>query len=58
MMSDLNMPHGKMSDFGFALVIKLRNVDFERHWNTLIYFFLNKSDVNLNVSCQTMSDLV
>ena len=37
MMSDLNMPHEKMSDFisfplfGFTLVIKLRNFDFECH---------------------------
>ena len=36
-MSDLNMSHGKMSDFvsftlfGFTLVIKLRNSDFESH---------------------------
>ena len=36
------MPHGKMSDFvsislfGFTLVIKLRNFDFESHWNILI----------------------
>ena len=43
-MSDLNMSHGKMSDFvlfplfGFTLVIKLTNSDFESHWNTLIYF--------------------
>ena len=43
-MSDLNTSHGKMSDFvsfplfGFTLVIKLRNFDFERHWNALIYF--------------------
>ena len=41
-MSDLNMPHGKMSDFvsfssfGFILVIKLRNFDFESHWNTFV----------------------
>ena len=34
---DLNMSHGKMSDFvsvplfGFNLVIKLRNFDFENH---------------------------
>ena len=33
-----------MSDFvsfpllGFTLVIKLRNFDFESHWNTLIFF--------------------
>ena len=35
MVSDLNMSHGKMSDFvsiplfGFTLVIKLRNFDFD-----------------------------
>ena len=35
MVSDLNMPHGKMSDFvslplsGFTLVIKVRNSDFK-----------------------------
>ena len=35
MVSDLNMSHGKMSDFvsfpllGFTLVIKLRKFDFE-----------------------------
>ena len=37
MMLDLNMSHGKMSDFvsfpllGFTLVIKLTNFDFEGH---------------------------
>ena len=37
MLLDLNMSHEKMSDFvsfplfGFALVIKLRNFDFESH---------------------------
>ena len=37
MVSDLNMPYGKMSDFvsfplfGFTLVIKLRNFDFKDH---------------------------
>ena len=37
MTSDLNVSHGKMSDFvsfplfGFTLVIKLRSVDFESH---------------------------
>ena len=37
MVLDLNMYHGKMSDFvafplfGFILVIKLRNFDFESH---------------------------
>ena len=42
MMSDLNISNGKMSDFvsfplfGFTLVIKLRNFDFEDHQNTVI----------------------
>ena len=41
-MSDLNISHGKMSDFvsfplfGFTLVIKLRNFDFEGHQSTVI----------------------
>ena len=40
--SDLNKSLGKMSDFvsfpwfGFILVIKLRNFNFESHWGTLI----------------------
>ena len=44
MVSDLNMSVGKMSDlvlfplFGFTLVTKLRNFDFESHWNILITF--------------------
>ena len=48
MVSDLNMSHGKMSDFvsfplfGFTLVIKLTNFDFESHWNNLIFFLLKK----------------
>ena len=39
MMSDMNMSHGKMSDFvsfpllGFILVIKPRNFDFKGHQN-------------------------
>ena len=43
MMSDLNMPHGKITDFvsfplfRFTLVMKLRNFGFENHWNTLIF---------------------
>ena len=43
-MSDLNMSHGKMSDFvsfplfEFTLVMKLRNFDFEIHWNTGTFF--------------------
>ena len=44
LISDLNMSHGKMPDFisftlfGFTLVIKLRNFDFESYQNTLIFF--------------------
>ena len=44
LVSDLNMPHRKMSDFVsfslfvFTLVIKPRNSAFEYHLNTLIYF--------------------
>ena len=44
MVPDLNMPYGKMSYFvlfplfRFSSVIKLRNFDFESHWNTLILF--------------------
>ena len=44
MTSDLNMSHGKMSDFvsflllGFTLIIKLRNFDFESHSNAVIFF--------------------
>ena len=44
MASDLNMLYEKMSDFvsfplfGFTLVIKLRNFNFESHWNTLRFF--------------------
>ena len=44
MISDLNMSHGKMPDFisftlfGFTLVIKLINFDFESYQNTLIFF--------------------
>ena len=51
MMSDLNMFHGKMSDFVLSplfrstLVIILRNFNFvESNWNTLI-FFDQKNDV-------------
>ena len=51
MVSDLNMSHGKMSDFvpfpllGFMLVIKLGNFDLWSHWNTLIYFDKQKYGV-------------
>ena len=42
--SDVNIFHSKMSDFvsiplfGFTLVIKLRNFDFESHWNISLFF--------------------
>ena len=63
-MSNFNMSHGKMSGFalfplfGFTLVIKLWNFDFESHWNTLI--FLDKKDMlsDLNMSHGKMSDFV
>ena len=38
------MSHGKTTDFvsiplfGFNLVIKMRNFDFESHWNILMFF--------------------
>ena len=64
MMSDLNMSHGKMSDFisvslfGFTLVMKLRNINFQRHLNTLIFFFFHKKMMsNLDMSYQTVSEL-
>ena len=45
MMSDLDIPHGKMSNFtsfplfGFILDIKLRIFDFESHWNVLTFCY-------------------
>ena len=48
MISDLNISHGKMSDFvsfplfRFTLVIKLRNFNFESHRDT---FFSKKNNV-------------
>ena len=58
------MSYGNMSDFvsfwlfGFTLVIKLRNFDFECYWNTL--FILGNKDMlsDLNISHGKMSDLV
>ena len=44
MMSDLNISHGKMSDFvsfplfRITLVMKLRNLNFKVRENTLIFF--------------------
>ena len=45
MVSHLSMPHRKMSDsvsfllFGFTLLIKPGNSNFESHWNILIFFW-------------------
>ena len=57
------MSHGKMLDFvsfplfGFTLVIKLRNFDFEGHQSTLTFFGkIMMSD--LIMSSQTVSDLI
>ena len=64
LVSDLNMPHGQMSDFvsfslfGFMLVIKLRSFDFESHWNTSKNF--DKKDLvsDLNMPHRKMPDFV
>ena len=62
-MSDLNTSHEKMSDFvsiplfGFTVVIKLRKLDPENHWNTLIINH-KKMTSDLIMSCQRVSDLV
>ena len=57
--SDLNMLHGKESDFvlfpllGLTLVIKMRNFDFK-----IIEFLIKKIMSDFIMSCQTVSDLV
>ena len=44
MLSDLNISHGKLTDFvsfllfRSTLVITLRNYDFESHSNSLVFF--------------------
>ena len=61
---NLNTFHRKMSDcvsfslFGFTVVIRLRNFDFESHWN--IWIFFDKKDMvsNLNIFYGKMSDFV
>ena len=56
------MSHGKMSDFvsfqlfGFTLVTKRTNFDFEGHKNNLFFDKTMMSD--LIMSYQTVSDLV
>ena len=54
MMSNLIMSRGKIPDFllfllfGFTLVIKLRNFNFESHLNTLIFFGKKMYDVKFD----------
>ena len=41
--------------FGLILVIKLRNFDFDSHWNTLIFFDKKRNDVRLEyVPCKNV----
>ena len=53
------MPRGRMFDFismvWVTFVIKLRNFDFETHWNTVIYLD-KKMKSSLITSCQTVSN--
>ena len=50
MMSDLTMSYEKMSDFvsfalfGFTLVTKLKNFDFESHCDSLTFFDKKRYD--------------
>ena len=63
-MSNLNMSLGKMSDFvsvplfGFTLVVKPRNFNFESHWNILMFLIKNDMVSELNMSDGKMSDFV
>ena len=63
-MSNLNISHGKMTDFvsiplfGFTLVIKLGNFNFESHWNTLISFYKKCMVSDLNISDENISDFI
>ena len=58
MTSDLNIFHGKISDFAsFMLFIKLRNL----FWNSLRYLIFLEPRINgvsLNMVCQTVSDFI
>ena len=64
MISDLNMSHEKMFGFvqfplfGFTVIIKLRNFNFESHLNTLIFFDKKEIMLDLNMSHKKMSDFV
>ena len=61
MLLDVNMSHGKMSDFvsfsmlGFTLVITLRNFDY---WNSSNFLDKKKMMWDLIMSSETVSDLV
>ena len=44
--------------FGFTLVIKTRNFNFESHWNTLIFFDKKVMTSDLICSMKKMSDFV
>ena len=50
-MSELNISHGKMSDFisfplfEFTLFVKLRNFNFKSHWDILMFFDKKKYGV-------------
>ena len=58
------MPYLKKSDlisfplFGFTLVIKLRNFDFESHRNTLLFFDKKDMTSDLNMLHGRMSEFV
>ena len=59
MIPDLNMFHGKISDFlsfGFTLVMKLRNLILKI--SEIFYFLVKKIMSGLIKCCQTVSDLV
>ena len=63
-MSDLNMSHGKVSDFvsfvlfGFTLVIKLKKIDVESNRNNLMFFDKKDMTSDLNMSSGKMSNFV
>ena len=63
-MSDWNISCEKMSDFvsfplfGFTLVIKLRNFDFESHQSTLLIFYEKDMVSDLNMSHGKTTDFV
>ena len=72
MISDFNMPREKMSDFvslplfGLISLIKMRNYNFESHWNfdkfdiKKLWYFFDKKHItsDFNMSHKKMSDFV